>query len=165
MHPWRIFPIPDWCRALLAPPNMRKLVEMISDDGISVNRLRTSRPMPPWKTSPITLLGDAIHSITPYRGIGANIALKDAALLASKLIEADRGEKPLLDAIGKYETALREYAFAAVEDSRKSMEQAVREKRYPMFGIAKTVGLSNFRDLEHLQSPLFDLNIIRPELR
>ena len=76
--------------------------------------------------------------MTPYRGVGGNIALKDAALLASKLIEANCGEKPLLDAIAEYETSMREYAFAAVEASRKSMEQAVREKKYPMFGITKT---------------------------
>jgi 2-polyprenyl-6-methoxyphenol hydroxylase-like FAD-dependent oxidoreductase len=119
-------------------PDLRKLVEMVSENEISVNRLRTSRPMAPWKTSGITLLGDAIHSMTPYRGIGANIALKDAALLAAKLIEADCGEKPLLEAIAEYETSMRAYAFAAVESSRKSMEQAVGEKKYPIFGIAKT---------------------------
>jgi 2-polyprenyl-6-methoxyphenol hydroxylase-like FAD-dependent oxidoreductase len=76
--------------------------------------------------------------MTPYRGIGANIALKDAALLASKLIEASCGRKPLLDAIAEYEASMHAYAFAAVESSRKSMEQAVGEKKYPMFGIAKT---------------------------
>lgn len=119
-------------------PDLRKLVEMVSENEISVNRLRTSRPMAPWKTSRITLLGDAIHSMTPYRGIGANIALKDAALLARKLIEACYGERPLLEAIAEYETSMREYAFAAVENSRKSMEQAVGEKKYPMFGITKT---------------------------
>jgi 2-polyprenyl-6-methoxyphenol hydroxylase-like FAD-dependent oxidoreductase len=112
-------------------PDLRKLVEMVDDKEIFVNRLRSSRPIAPWKTSQITLLGDAIHSMTPYRGIGANIALKDAALLAAKLIEVSYGERPLL-------TSMREYAFAAVESSRKSMEQAVGEKRYPIFGITKT---------------------------
>jgi 2-polyprenyl-6-methoxyphenol hydroxylase-like FAD-dependent oxidoreductase len=119
-------------------PDLRKLVEMADDKEIFVSRLRTSRPMAPWKTSHITLLGDAIHSMTPYRGIGANIALKDAALLAAKLIEASHGERALLDAIAEYEASMREYAFAAVESSRKSMEQAVGEKRYPIFGITKT---------------------------
>jgi 2-polyprenyl-6-methoxyphenol hydroxylase-like FAD-dependent oxidoreductase len=119
-------------------PDLRKLVEMADDKEIFVSRLRTSRPMDPWKTSHITLLGDAIHSMTPYRGIGANIALKDAALLAAKLIEASYSKRPLLDAIAEYEISMREYAFAAVESSRKSMEQAVGEKKYPIFGITKT---------------------------
>jgi 2-polyprenyl-6-methoxyphenol hydroxylase-like FAD-dependent oxidoreductase len=119
-------------------PNLRKLAAMLNEGDLSVNRLRTSRSIAAWKTSRITLLGDAIHSMTPYRGIGANIALKDAALLAAKLAEAHRGEKPLLEAIAEYEASMREYAFAAVDASLKSMEQATGEKRYPMFGIAKT---------------------------
>jgi 2-polyprenyl-6-methoxyphenol hydroxylase-like FAD-dependent oxidoreductase len=119
-------------------PNLRKLVEMTDERTLSANRLRTSRPVSPWETTRVTLLGDAIHSMTPYRGIGANIALKDAALLCSKLTEANRGDKPLLDAIAEYEVAMREYAFAAVMDSLKSMNQAVGEKKNPGFGIAKT---------------------------
>jgi 2-polyprenyl-6-methoxyphenol hydroxylase-like FAD-dependent oxidoreductase len=117
-------------------PNLRKLVELMSE--ISVNRLRTSRPMAAWATSRVTLLGDAIHSMTPYRGIGANIALKDAALLTTKLAAAHRGKQPLLEAIAEYESSMREYAFVAVENSRKSMEQAVGKKKYPIFGITKT---------------------------
>ena len=119
-------------------PDLRKLVEMVDDNAIYVNWLRTSRPVTAWQTTRVTLLGDAIHSMTPYRGIGANIALKDAALLCSKLGEASRGEKPLLDAIGEYEVAMREYGFDAVAASLKSMSQAVGEKKNPGFGITKT---------------------------
>lgn len=118
-------------------PNLRKLVEMTNEKTVSANRLRTSQPVPPWSTTRVTLLGDAIHSMTPYRGIGANIALKDAALLCSKLAEAQRGEKPLLHAIAEYEAAMREYGFAAVRDSLKSMNQALGKKKNPGFGIAK----------------------------
>jgi 2-polyprenyl-6-methoxyphenol hydroxylase-like FAD-dependent oxidoreductase len=116
-------------------PTLRKLVEMVDAQNISVNRLHTSQRIAPWETTRVTLLGDAIHSMTPYRGIGANIALKDAALLCEKLIQVHRGNKSLLEAIAEYEADMREYAFAAVEASRRSMEQAVGEKR--AFGIAK----------------------------
>jgi len=119
-------------------PNLRKLVELADENTISVGGLRTSLPVAPWKTTRVTLLGDAIHSMTPYRGIGANIALKDAALLCSKLVEANGGDKPLLDAIGEYESAMRVYGFEAVEASLKSMRQAVGEKKNPAFGITKT---------------------------
>jgi 2-polyprenyl-6-methoxyphenol hydroxylase-like FAD-dependent oxidoreductase len=118
-------------------PNLRKLVEIADEKETFLNRFRTSRRMEPWKTRRITLLGDAIHSMTPYRGIGGNIALKDAALLSAKLTEARQGGKPLLDAIAEYEASMRDYAFAAVEDSRKAMEQFTGERKQPVFPIIK----------------------------
>jgi 2-polyprenyl-6-methoxyphenol hydroxylase-like FAD-dependent oxidoreductase len=104
---------------------------------MSPNRLRSSEPVVAWPTTRVTLLGDAIHSMTPYRGIGANIALKDAALLCSKVAAADSGQQPLLAAIAEYESAMREYGFAAVAASLKSMQQATGEKHFA-FGLAKT---------------------------
>jgi 2-polyprenyl-6-methoxyphenol hydroxylase-like FAD-dependent oxidoreductase len=110
-------------------PSLRKLVELMDEKQIGPVRIRTSRPVEAWPTTGVTLLGDAIHSMTPYRGIGANIALKDAALLCAKLTEAARGEKPVLAAIAEYEAAMREYGFAAVAASLKAMEQATSQRR------------------------------------
>ena len=44
--------------------------------------------MTAWPTGPVTLLGDAIHNMTPMAGIGANTALRDADLLRRNLIAA-----------------------------------------------------------------------------
>jgi 2-polyprenyl-6-methoxyphenol hydroxylase-like FAD-dependent oxidoreductase len=90
------------------------------------------------QTRHITLVGDAIHSMTPYRGIGANVALRDAALLCTKFVEAVQGQKPVLQAIHEYEEAMREYAFQAVDNSLQSMEQAVTRKKNPRFRLSKT---------------------------
>jgi 2-polyprenyl-6-methoxyphenol hydroxylase-like FAD-dependent oxidoreductase len=119
-------------------PSLRKLVEMIDEQELFLNHVRTAPPPVPWKSTQITLLGDAIHSMTPYRGVGGNIALKDAALLSSRLLQVHRGEKPLLHAIAEYEASMREYAFAAVADSLKAMKQFTGEKKYPAFSIFKT---------------------------
>ena len=119
-------------------PNLRKLVEMIDEQQLFLNHLRTAPPPVPWKPTQITLLGDAIHSMTPYRGVGGNIALKDAALLTSRLLQAHRGEKPLLHAIAEYEASMRDYAFAAVADSLRAMKQFTGEKKYPAFSLFKT---------------------------
>jgi 2-polyprenyl-6-methoxyphenol hydroxylase-like FAD-dependent oxidoreductase len=118
--------------------DLRKLSEMIDEDGLVANPLRTSRRISAWQSTPVTLLGDAIHSMTPFQGIGANIALKDAALLCSQLIQAQRGEKDLLTAIAEYENSMRTYAFKAVDASLRSMEFAVMRKQTPGFQIAKT---------------------------
>ena len=119
-------------------PSLRKLVEMIDEQQLFLNHVRTAPPPAPWRSTQITLLGDAIHSMTPYRGVGGNIALKDAALLSSQLLQVHRGEKPLLHGIAEYEASMREYAFAAVADSLKAMKQFTGEKKYPAFAIFKT---------------------------
>ena len=76
--------------------------------------------------------------MTPYRGIGANVALRDAALLCTKFVEAVQGRRPVLQAIHEYEEAMREYAFEAVDNSLQSMEQAVSRKKNPQFRLSKT---------------------------
>jgi 2-polyprenyl-6-methoxyphenol hydroxylase-like FAD-dependent oxidoreductase len=119
-------------------PSLRKLVEMIDEQQLFLNQVRTAPRPAPWESTQVTLLGDAIHSMTPYRGVGGNIALKDAALLSSQLLQAHRGEKPLLHAIAEYEASMREYAFSAVADSLKAMKQFTGEKKNPAFSIFKT---------------------------
>jgi len=134
-------------------PSLRKLVEMLDEQQLFLNHMRTAPPPVPWKSAQITLLGDAIHSMTPYRGIGGNIALKDAALLSSQLLQVHRGERPLLHAIAEYEASMREYAFAAVADSLKAMKQFTGEKKYPAFSIFKT-GMRVVNAMPKLKSKL-----------
>jgi salicylate hydroxylase len=104
-------------------PGLRDLVALSDESTLSCLPIRTSRPVGPWPTSRVTLIGDAIHAMTPYRGIGANIALKDAVGLRDALVAAQRGEKPLFDAINGYETAMRDYGFKAVRNSLKAMQE------------------------------------------
>jgi 2-polyprenyl-6-methoxyphenol hydroxylase-like FAD-dependent oxidoreductase len=98
-------------------PNMRNLIER-SDPGsaFSIN-IRTSEPIEPWPSTNVTLLGDAVHTMTPGQGVGANTALRDAALLARQLASVDQGSKPLLEAIADYEADMLPYGFARVADS------------------------------------------------
>jgi 2-polyprenyl-6-methoxyphenol hydroxylase-like FAD-dependent oxidoreductase len=100
----------------------RELVRMTDPDTLSLLPIRTSRPVAPWRASRVTLLGDAIHSMTPYRGIGANIALRDAALLCRQLVRTAHGELRLLEAVADYEHEMRRYGFAAVRTSLAAMK-------------------------------------------
>jgi salicylate hydroxylase len=104
-------------------PGLRDLVALSDASTLSCLPIRTSRPVEPWPTGRITLIGDAIHAMTPYRGIGANVALKDAVGLRDALVAGQRGEKPLFDAINGYETAMRDYGFKAVHNSLKAMQE------------------------------------------
>jgi 2-polyprenyl-6-methoxyphenol hydroxylase-like FAD-dependent oxidoreductase len=109
-------------------PNLLRLVELSDLATVSSTRIRTSRAVPRWVPSQVTLVGDAIHSMTPFRGIGANVALRDASLLSQELIAMHRGERPLLEAVGRYEEAMREYGFAAVRASLSSMVQSTSNR-------------------------------------
>ena len=75
----------------------------------------------------LEVLGDAIHSMTPYRGIGANVALKDAVRLKRALVVAHRGERGLVGALHEYEIGMRDYGFRAVRNSLKAMRQTVTD--------------------------------------
>lgn len=105
----------------------RDLVGLADPTTISCLPIRTSVPMAPWRTGRITLLGDAIHSMTPYRGIGANVAIKDAARLKRALVAAHHGERDLVEAIRDYETGMLDYGFRAVRNSLKAMHQTVTD--------------------------------------
>jgi 2-polyprenyl-6-methoxyphenol hydroxylase-like FAD-dependent oxidoreductase len=107
----------------------RALVRLADTDTINAIVIRSSVPIVPWQTQRITLLGDAIHAMTPYRGIGANVALKDAVRLCSALTMANRAERPVIDAIRDYETDMIDYGFRAVRTSLHAMNQAVMEDR------------------------------------
>ena len=124
--------IKDWS------PALRFMVTESAVDTINAIPVLSSTPMKPWPTTNVTLLGDAIHSMTPFRGIGANTALRDAQLLSRRLIAADQGEVPLLDAINAYEAEMIDYGFAAVRASLRTAQQFVSPGRAGRI-MAKTV--------------------------
>ncbi|RJQ69960.1 FAD-dependent monooxygenase [Pseudonocardiaceae bacterium YIM PH 21723] len=83
--------------------------------------IRTSEPIPKWTPSTVTLIGDAVHTMTPGRGVGANTALRDARLLKDNLVAVHQGRMPLLTAVDDYETQMIEYSSEAVRASLKQM--------------------------------------------
>ena len=101
-------------------PNFRKLIQMTDPATMLALNVRTSVPVPPWESSNVTLLGDAIHTMTPGRGAGANTAQRDAVLLLKRLTEVHHG-KPLVEAIHEYEAEMLRYSTKAVLESRKQM--------------------------------------------
>ena len=101
-------------------PALRQLVQMSAADAVSRFSVKTSVPVAPWKTRNVTLLGDALHNMPPFRGIGANTALWDAAVLQKALVTVDRGEQKLLASLAAYERAMIDHGFAAVRATLKN---------------------------------------------
>jgi 2-polyprenyl-6-methoxyphenol hydroxylase-like FAD-dependent oxidoreductase len=98
-------------------PDFRRLFALSDPSTAFPLSIVTSEPVQAWQTTSITLLGDAIHTMTPGQGVGANTSLRDAQLLGRELAAVQRGEKQLLDAIAAYEAKMIPYGFARVADS------------------------------------------------
>ena len=104
-------------------PNFHKLIQMTDPASMHTLNIRTSIPVAPWETSNVTLLGDAIHTMTPGKGAGANTAMRDAALLLKRLIEVSQGGKSVVQAFHEYEIEMLRYSSKAVIESRKQMNE------------------------------------------
>jgi 2-polyprenyl-6-methoxyphenol hydroxylase-like FAD-dependent oxidoreductase len=130
------FPVPDARLSALDPaglhgiardavrswhPDLRALIDMADVDETFLVRVRTSVPVPAWTPGVVTVLGDAIHAMSPAGGSGANTALRDAALLSGQLtgvLATDRSA--LVAAIDGYEAEMRAYGYAAVLESQNA---------------------------------------------
>jgi 2-polyprenyl-6-methoxyphenol hydroxylase-like FAD-dependent oxidoreductase len=95
-------------------PDLIRLAAEAEPGSFGAFPFAAAPPASPWASSTVTLLGDAIHSMPPAGGNGANMALRDASLLSQSLAAAARGDTPLLQAVSDYETEMRDYAFSAV---------------------------------------------------
>ena len=102
-------------------PNFRRLIQLTDPTTVQSINVRTSVPLDPWPSSNVTLLGDAVHTMTPGRGAGANTALRDAALLCQTLVAVHQARMPLIPAIHQYEAEMLRYSSEAVIASRAQM--------------------------------------------
>ena len=98
-------------------PDLRALIAACEAEETFPIAVRVSTPRESWPSTPITLLGDAIHAMSPAGGSGANMALLDAHLLCQALISVASGEKLLLPAIHEYELLMLKAGFEAVRFS------------------------------------------------
>jgi 2-polyprenyl-6-methoxyphenol hydroxylase-like FAD-dependent oxidoreductase len=96
---------------------LRALVEDADPGETFALAVRTAEPAAAWPSGRVTVLGDAIHAMSPAGGSGANTALRDAELLGREL--AARPDDPVA-AIARYEPEMRDHGFAAV----RAAEQA-----------------------------------------
>ncbi len=104
-------------------PSLRRLQALADAEQTFAVKVRVSTLVPGWPPSRVTVLGDAIHAMSPARGSGANIALRDAASLSRALTGPALPAAALPTAIGGYEEQMRAEGYAAVTASREAESQ------------------------------------------
>ena len=98
-------------------PRLKPLFEQMAEPEAAFWKITCSTPtgVPEWRNEPrVTVIGDAVHSMTPAGGIGANTAVRDSALLGGLLAEAGGCKDGVTAA---YEKEMRVYASEAVRTS------------------------------------------------
>ncbi|UKY48726.1 FAD-dependent oxidoreductase [Streptomyces inhibens] len=101
----------------------RLLALLRENDGGFINRPLFALPVPhTWTHTPgLTLLGDAAHLMTPFSGMGANLAMLDGCELALALTEHDDPER----AVRAYETAMLPRSARAAEAAARGLANAI----------------------------------------
>lgn len=86
------------------------------------NRPLFALPVPhAWEPTPgVTLLGDAAHLMSPFSGMGANLAMRDGADLAQALTE----HAAVDDAVTTYEKILIPRSVEAAEGAAEGIDGA-----------------------------------------
>lgn len=102
-------------------PNLRRLFELTDPSTCFPVNIKTSVPVDPWPATNVTLIGDAIHTMTPGRGVGANTALRDAVLLCARIMDVAADRFGLTEAVAQYEAKMIKYGFDGVLKSREQM--------------------------------------------
>jgi 2-polyprenyl-6-methoxyphenol hydroxylase-like FAD-dependent oxidoreductase len=103
--------------------DLRQVIAIEASDGLIPRPLWMLPIGLKWSPRPgITLLGDAAHLMTPFAGVGVNIALADALGLARALLK--RKDAFESDLAGSLADALQEYEVPMFERARENMEKS-----------------------------------------
>ena len=126
-------------------PRVAAMVRSSIPHSIAPVSLRSMSTLQSWQSSPVTLLGDAIHNMTPMAGIGANTALRDADELRRAL--SDAGPETPLERVGRYEERMRGYANEALALSTRNARNAASTQRLPRLAFRTLLKLTDVAPL------------------
>lgn len=98
--------------------SLRSLFELQDTSQASTMRVVSSPPkIPLWDSSTcVTLVGDAVHAMSPCGGVGANVALRDAVELGKVFVAVKDGSVGggMVERVREFEEGMRKRGFGAI---------------------------------------------------
>ncbi|KAF1357162.1 FAD/NAD(P)-binding domain-containing protein [Lizonia empirigonia] len=117
-------PAADIARSLTSHwhERVKPLIDNMIEDEAAFWKITCSSPegVPEWANEPrVTVIGDAVHAMTPAGGNGANTAVRDSELLGRLIGEAwAQGKGDSWEGVtAAYEKEMREYGSAVVKEN------------------------------------------------
>lgn len=120
-------------------PLVRRLVGTAELDTLVLNLFATGQRPHRWALPRATMMGDAVHAMPPFGAHGGNTALRDAALLGRRLVDALTDGTPLEAAIAGYQDEMVSYAFDAVDDAARLMRRLTGNAAAPHWILTRVL--------------------------
>jgi 2-polyprenyl-6-methoxyphenol hydroxylase-like FAD-dependent oxidoreductase len=120
-------------------PLVRRLVDTAELDATVLNPFATGRRPVRWAVPRATMIGDAVHAMPPFGAHGGNTALRDAALLGHRLVEALKNATPVEEAIAGYQDEMVPYAFGAVDNAARLMRRLTGTAAAPHWVLTRVL--------------------------
>ncbi|KAL1690317.1 hypothetical protein GGG16DRAFT_125808 [Schizophyllum commune] len=103
-------------------PQLLDIVRATDGAEITVRKIFAFPPEHEWKpVEGVTLLGDAAHVMSPFSGVGVNLALADALDLANAIKKVVAGEASVRDALQEYEKRMMARAKENLAESNQNL--------------------------------------------
>jgi 2-polyprenyl-6-methoxyphenol hydroxylase-like FAD-dependent oxidoreductase len=106
---------------------------------VVLNLFATGQRPHRWALPRATMMGDAVHAMPPFGAHGGNTALRDAALLGRRLVDALTDGTPLEAAIAGYQDEMVSYAFDAVDDAARLMRRLTGNAAAPHWVLTRVL--------------------------
>ena len=114
-------------------PDLKRLIKEADEDSLIFLPFKVMEPIKNWKTINVTILGDAVHNMPPLYGMGANMAMHDAAMLCKKLVGVENDITTLSTALEAFQDKMLKDGFGALDNSMKYTKQAISYNVFQRF--------------------------------
>lgn len=105
-------------------PDIHRLLDHWDTESLFPLRISSTAAIEPWTTPGVTLLGDAVHAMSPVLAMGANTALRDSGELTWAITTG----ATLQDAVSAYQERMLGYSLPLVEASRRIGQNRVGQR-------------------------------------